>query len=524
MDVSVITFLWMSAVSVGTIFCVIYGLSYWIPEKVPQARKLLNESSDDVAFVFDDTTLIDASYKGYQLLRAAHVRSDDMPGIFNVLSRSFSTLGEALSDLAEVREVELTSNAGIGTLYAEMWDGLVKIRLELEETEDTLTQDAPVVMALEQELLFMREITNETPFPMWQVDGSGNICWANTAYIRHVEHTKSSGHMAWPLPHIFGNPAPSILLAPNSKQRKSLEHAAEDGAKWFDVHSQQTKEGTYFFATPADDIVTAQSNLSSFTQTLTKTFAQLNQGLAIFDNERNLMMFNPALVQLTNIPAEKLCVRPSLWTFLDSLREQRMIPEPKDYHSWRDEIRALENAAETDSYCKIWQLPSGLTYRVTGRPHPGGAIALLIENISEEISLTRRFNAHLEQNQAILDCMDEAMVVFSSTGVLVQCNKAYRNMWDSDPDQTLIEFTATNALKEWRQKTSRSPFWGELQDFIYHGAERSDWTGSVTTLKGEKIECRVRPLLGGSTLVGFAHAGDSKNLPQSPSSKLSIRA
>lgn len=524
MDVSVIAFLWICAVSVGTVCCVIFGLSYWLPETAQTARNLLKESSDDLAFVFDDTKLIDASTRGFQLLQAAHVRTHDITGIFNVLSRSFPQLSSALTDLAEVREVELTSVSGKGNLHAEMWDGLVKITLNLEDCDEALTQDAPVVMALEQELLFMREVTNETPFPMWQVDGAGNISWANTAYIRHVEHIKSAGHLAWPLPHIFGTPSASTLLSPTSKQRKSLEHAADDGAKWFDVHSQQSHEGVYFFATPADDIVTAQSNLSSFTQTLTKTFAQLNQGLAIFDNERNLMMFNPALVQLTTIPAEKLCVRPSLWTFLDSLREQRMIPEPKDYHSWRDEIRALENAAETDSYCKIWQLPSGLTYRVTGRPHPGGAIALLIENITEEISLTRRFNAHLEQNQAILDCVEEAMVVFSSTGVLVTSNKAYREMWDSDPDQVLIEFTATNALKDWRKKTTPCPFWGELQDFIYHSAERSDWVGNVRTLKGETIDCRVRPLLGGATLVSFAHSGEANNLSETPSSNLSIRA
>ncbi|WP_420861770.1 PAS-domain containing protein [Algirhabdus cladophorae] len=476
-----------------------------------------------MAFVFDDTKLIDASEKGYQLLRAAHVRIDDTAGIFNVLSRSFPDLGNAMADIAEVREIDLKSEVGSGHLHAELWNGLIKITLRIEETEDVLAQDAPVVLALEQELLFMREVTNETPFPMWQVDSGGHISWANTTYIKHVEHIKQTGHLTWPLPHIFGQAAPSTLLSPTSTERKSLEHSAQDGAKWFDVHSQKTRDGVYFYATPADEIVSAQENLSSFTQTLTKTFAQLTQGLAIFDSDRNLMMFNPALVRLTNIPAEKLCVRPSLWTFLDSLREQRMIPEPKDYHSWRDEIRSLETAAETDSYCKVWQLPSGLTYRVTGRPHPGGAIALLIENITEEISLTRRFNAHLEQNQAILDCVDEAMVVFSPSGVLVQCNKAYREMWDSDPDQTLIEFTATNALKDWRKKTNPSPFWGELQDFIYQGSERSDWVGTVTTLKGQKLDCRVRPLMGGSTLVSFVFGATENNMPGRPK-ELPLRA
>ena len=62
-----------------------------------------------------------------------------------------------------------------------------------------------------------------------------------------------------------------------------------------------------------------------------------------------------------------------------------MMPEPKDYRSWRQQMSDLEAAAQNGTYEETWALPTGQTYRVTGRPHPDGAVALLFEDISAEV-------------------------------------------------------------------------------------------------------------------------------------------
>ena len=106
-----------------------------------------------------------------------------------------------------------------------------------------------------------------------------------------------------------------------------------------------SREGTLNFALPADAEVRAEHSLRQFIQTLTKTFADLPIGLAIFDRERQLALFNPALVDLTSLGAEFLSARPTLFSFLDRLREARMIPEPKNYNTWRQQMAELEQAA-----------------------------------------------------------------------------------------------------------------------------------------------------------------------------------
>ena len=96
---------------------------------------------------------------------------------------------------------------------------------------------------------------------------------------------------------------------------------------------------------PADTAVHAEAALRSFIQTLSQTFAHLKIDFAIFDRRRQLVLFNPALGDLTGLAPEFLSSRPTLFSLLDALRERRMIPEPRDYKHWRREMLELEAAA-----------------------------------------------------------------------------------------------------------------------------------------------------------------------------------
>ena len=238
-------------------------------------------------------------------------------------------------------------------------------------------------------------------------------------------------------------------------------------------------------------------------QPLTKTFAQLSIGLATFDRQRQLALFNPALIDLTSLPAEFLSARPNLLSFFDRLRDRQMMPEPKNYRSWRDQITDLVAAADNGLYLETWSLPSGLTYRISGRPHPDGAVAFLFEDISAEISLTRQFRSQLELGQSALNAMEQSIAVFSATGVLAFSNTAYRKMWHIDPDSGFAEITVIDASRHWQSHSLPTPVWGDLRDFVNQFGDRSDWQAEVTLRDGRMVACHVAPMPGGATMVQF---------------------
>jgi PAS domain-containing protein len=215
------------------------------------------------------------------------------------------------------------------------------------------------------------------------------------------------------------------------------------------------------------------------------------------------VLFNPALTDLTSLEAEFLSSRPSLIGFLDRLREKRVMPEPRDYRSWRASIAEIEAASRDGTYSETWSLPDGQTYRVSGRPHPDGAVALLFEDISAEMSLTRKFRSQLEQSQEVIDALDDAVVIFSASGELIRVNAAYKELWGSAPDACLAGTSATEATRVWHEMTAPTPIWGDFRDFTLQSRDRTEWSAQATLRDGRSIDCRFVPQRGCATLAIF---------------------
>ena len=347
------------------------------------------------------------------------------------------------------------------------------------------------------------------PYPIWQVDKDGQVIWQNAAYealAMRLGHASDRGHPIFDI---------DLDLPDKEPFRTGITDTSHHQTFWYDIVRVSTGNEVMCYASDANAIVNAEIAQRNFVQTLTKTFAQLSIGLAIFDRNRQLALFNPALIDLTALPADFLSGRPSLVAFFDRMRENRVMPEPKNYASWREQITELVVAATDGRYAETWTLPSGLTYRVTGRPHPDGAIAFLFEDISAEISLTRRFRADLELNQSVIDALPDAVAVFSSTGRLCLCNTAYCTLWRTDPDTSFAEYTLRDALPVWRNETRASDVWARLQTFVMSPTDRATWSEILTLQSGKHIRLSVHPVDRGATMIRFDMAQNTVKPPAS---------
>ncbi|SIT80989.1 PAS-domain containing protein [Pontibaca methylaminivorans] len=338
---------------------------------------------------------------------------------------------------------------------------------------------------------------DHAPYPAWWLDAGGRLCWENGAHERLRDRVRD------------GSPAPGeplfAIAATDPSDGTRMRRALAAGTRelWFDVSVVPHGTGHLCFALDVNAEVEAEAAQRNFVQTLAKTFAHLSIGLAIFDRNRQLVMFNPALTDLTALPVDFLSARPNLLSFFDRLRDQRMMPEPRDYQSWRQQMTDLVAAASDGQYAETWTLPSGSVYSVTGRPHPDGAIAFLFEDISAEITLTRRFRADLELVQSVLDHLDRAIAVFAADGTLGISNTAYRRLWCTDPDECLVPTTITDATRLWQGHCRATPLWGQIRDFAAMRGNRTFWSGDFRLNSGREMICRIHPVDGGATMVTF---------------------
>jgi PAS domain-containing protein len=363
------------------------------------------------------------------------------------------------------------------------------------------------------EAAFLRQALDRAPVLAWTLAPGGQVAWANAAYRERFDHPEmpvAVERQSCAFAHLIEE-VPLTARSEGETRRRVKVAARRDGdPHWFELSQVPLATGeTLSYAVEVDDLVAAEASLRRFVETLTETFAHLPIGLAVFDKNRRLGLFNPALSDLVKIDAVWLAGRPSLRDFLERLRETRQMPEQKDFAAFRRMLTELEEGARDGTYEENWQLPSGKIFRVTGRPHPQGALAFLFEDISPAILLERRYRGELELSQATLDRMSEAVAVFDTSGMLVFVNSAFETLWGLDPMESLDGPKVGELAALWEARCRPSPLWGELSAFATGADNRTSWTGSVERLEGGPLAILVAPLPNGSTLVTFREMPDA---------------
>lgn len=470
------------------------------------ARTLMQEAEGSITFLFDDDDLVDATPRARDLMNFRNTHRSDWDNFLRLVSARFPNLRSQCSDLATIgKKTVKPDDDQSGWIEAEYWNGMARITLVQDQIHPDETIDPLTASAMEHELETLRSIGEDSPQLIWKHDADGVLIWANKSYIELSEvihHTDPDDVLPWPPRGIFKDAVSPAGAAPVIDMHR-IDTPDHDAPIWFEVTSLKRGTDTIHFAVDATAVVSARDAQRNFVQTLTKTFAQLSVGLAIFDADRRLVLFNPALVDLTILPTDFLISRPTLFSFLDRLRDQQMIPEPKDYATWRDQMMALETAAAEDNYHETWPLPNGQTFRVTGKPHPNGAIAFLLEDISDEVSLNRKFRSQIDIGAAVIDNLDTAIAVFSSSGALVLANTAYCELWGTQSDGAVSSRDFADEIQVWKATSAPSPVWLKLQDTISHGTSETSWNGSVWLDSHVEINCHYAPLPDGNHQVSF---------------------
>ncbi|QCO55863.1 PAS domain-containing protein [Pseudorhodobacter turbinis] len=496
-------------------------------DKRPGAGSIFLEKGNGAEFIFDGKILIDATPAGRSLLpKTCQNGAAVWPGLLSYLEQRFDGVAERFETLQTDGVLMMSSAEGQESqplmLRAELRGGVTRVSiLDADAPKSAQGLDPLTRRAIRDELAQLRSITAKAPLPIWRMAANGDVIWANARYLDLVaEKLGDEEDLTWPLPKLFATPNDTT----QATRREKLARGADQKDNWFDIVQFGDETGQEAYALPADSTVKAEEGLRAFMQTLTKTFAYLSTGLAIFDQDRKLVLFNPALIDLTGLSPDLLTKRPTLTMFFDAMRENSMIPEPRDYKRWRNQITDIEEAAASGHYEETWSLSSGQTYRVIGRPHPNGALALSFEDISNEMSQTRRYRADLELGQAVVDAVDASIAVFSAAGVLVMSNAAYSVLWGHDPAASIGNEGSISAVcNYWREATAPTTIWDKVEDFAAQIGPRELWDGKVRLSDGRLVYCRFAPLAGGATMATFQYCGsgsEDNDLPYTGDSKM----
>jgi PAS domain-containing protein len=478
----------------------IYVVFFLPPRHPASPAPLASPEPEPLALLFDDGFLHHATQRAlaqFAINPGFHVWSD----LRDTLLDRFPDLPEAPGS-GEFGTMTLTAGDHQSPQRIEIsWRGplcwITLVEKDINPEPYANHEDTHDVAAL-------RRTVQANPHPAWHLNADGQVIWQNAAYSVLQDSISSK------VDPLFETPVD------HTPWRASLPLDGDNGVTHYAITKQEIDGVTVCYATCIDALVAAEKAKRNFVQTLSKTFAHLPIGLAIFDRNGLLALFNPALVDLSGLSAPFLSRRPTFLSFFDQMRENRQMPEPKNYNSWRQEISKLIRAASDGLYRETWTLEDGRTYAVQGRPHLDGATAFLIEDISAEITLARNFRKEVEMGQTLLDHVDEALVVFSSSGVLTFCNANYRTLWGQNPEGAFADVTIFDAIGVWRAGCHTLPRRDEIERFIMSYEDRDGWSFPIALSDGRPFMCELCSLGAGSKLIRFRAAHRASMIPYTP--------
>jgi PAS domain-containing protein len=492
--------------SVGGTMIVAFG--FWMVSTWGLAHQYAGVDNIAPTFLFDGDDLRDVTPDAQLLIKDVPRHMNDRESVLHVLGGRFPTLDTTMGRIKtnEVETIVATDNSAISLEITEI-QGLIQMKLLGTCSQDGLTISSFAAQdALLNELAMLRDLTDKSPQLIWQQDRDGQLNWANAAYL-DLSDTLSEDSIkavkSWPSEAIFPDLHHDLDEKTPKTRLMSVDIPAQNGEAWFDITTIKNGPNALHFASNANAAVSAKNAKRQSVQTFGRIFAQLSTGLAIFDSSHRLSMFNPALIELTNLTPEFLSSKPSMQMFLDSLREARLLPEPKDYVKWRDQFPLNDAAKQDVKYCENWEIADGQTFKVTGQPNRDKSYAFFFEDISADVSLTRRFRSDIETGQGVLDALPEAIAVFSANGTLVMSNKSYARLWDVDHDSMLQTHDLRAEMQTWQRQCAAAPLWSELRDFIGRGGDRGIWSDRAILDDGRQFTCKAQPISGGMTMISF---------------------
>jgi len=390
---------------------------------------------------------------------------------------------------------------------------------ELERTRTAIEARTDEVAKREVETRTLTGLLASAPVLAWNRTAEGRTVWsAGKIPIQQgvVEAGDAAAIAAAHATRQERQPDPAVVddgAAKSERFRLEVAQGGDAEPVALDVIETTGPGGARLgLAIDASNALAAERTLARFVRTMTETFAHLNVGLAIFDRNQCLVMFNPALVEMWQTDPGWMAQRPSLREILDSLRSSRRIPEMADFYDWRQRLTDLFLQADTADYDELWHLADGSDIRVRARPHPHGSLAFVFDDVTERLRLEQQYRHSVDLRRANLDRLDEGLAVFGPDGLLQLVKNAFHEIWGTDAETVRNAMHASELIPLVRGLTVETGVRERLMSYVTGSDARQAWTARLTLGTGRIIGARFASLPDGSTMALFSDVTDSERI------------
>ena len=353
--------------------------------------------------------------------------------------------------------------------------------------------------------------------PAWIAAADGAVQWANKAWLDAVGAKDAQDAAARGLSLDKGADGLAAEAANLGERREAMRWISVGGRRRaLKVVAQPLDGGGVGVRTM--DTTSAEETQDAFKKHVEahdETLNHIAEAVAIFGATRRLVFHNAAFASLWGLEPAWLAERPTHGEILDRLRQRQRLPETADYAKWKaSELTRYETLGPQPD--DLWTLPDGRTLRLVRQPHPMGGMLLLFSDITGELRLKAQYNALIQVQQATLDKLNDAVVVFGSDGRLRLHNEAFERFWNVSAADLNAAGDFEHVVEICVPRLHDMAFWRELKGRVADPdpEARAPTSGEARTSDGAVVSWQSQPLPDGATLIAFADITDARKLEQ----------
>ncbi|MDR1267365.1 MAG: PAS-domain containing protein [Holosporales bacterium] len=358
-----------------------------------------------------------------------------------------------------------------------------------------------------------RELLEAFPFPIWRRrSGDLRLDYCNKAYAEAVgsnlervllENTPilSKGNADG------GKTFASLALEQKQIQVSSQTRVIQGKRCHLLIHETPFNEGTLGFALDDTEHYDAERQLKRHVDAHTEVFGFLSTSIAIFNQNMRLTYFNEAYTRLMGLNEKWLHAAPSFGEVLEALRLKRKLPEVVDFRSYKKEQLALfQTVVEVQR--ELMHLPNAHTLHVSVAPYPLGGLLFLYEDVTDSITLERRYNTLISVQRETINRLHEGISVFSSDNRLRLSNVACCEIWGIAPESTTPGQHISSFLENIKPRVDYMNDWESFKEHIISNlTDRVPKEGQLLLTDNTTIDFTYTPLSDGTHLHTFIPSG-----------------
>lgn len=337
-----------------------------------------------------------------------------------------------------------------------------------------------------------KQIFDSLPFPVWIRNEQLELDLVNKAYLKASGKTETHEVIEEGYELILGSRDAKVLASTarsSAKENSSRPYLINisDKRKWYEASELPLKQRrTYGFAKD----VTCEHDLEESKDAYNSLAEHVNYGIAIFSSDQKLKFYNTKFLEIWDLEAEKIDASPSFSQLLEILREQRKLPETRDYFEFKkNELALFDNVLSQKQ--DIFSLPKGIVLQRTIIRQSSDKLMFMFEDITSSENKNVTLSLLKETQKQLIKTLNEPVLLLDSENRVLLTNNAFNELWElSQSDIATLPTMPLNELIDLTKDFFDESLWESVKSLIYT---------NITMQKNEVLELQT-----GNRIIEFS--------------------